>query len=259
MSFLGPTVLADDGTHHGPNWCTVDTINSGGSALTTNWRSANAIYLQGFPAGNLADMLVVPAAFTVRITCADPFNTASGIVYVGQCRQRVELGISDLTFGQIGDNLISFTNPKSYTAASLLMRPVEVSAVPMDMSELSNFTELSQGGNGPNTATSGSFSHSFAGFAPIYVYNPSGANLNIEITTEWRARHKFDSPFQSSMPLHAPAAEGSWAAAISATLQAGAHYADELTSTVGAIKNVGASVNKLLTAGRQVAPLLAMT
>lgn len=192
--------------------------------------------------GSLDTMNASPAAITVKILCAEPYNTATGVVYIGQCRQRVNLeDAGSTTYADLGNNLLSFTNSRTVSAPQLLHTPMETSGVPLDMNQMSMFDPLWQGASSLTTMNSG-VSWEFAAFSPIFVYNPSGGKLTYEITQEWRVRFREDSPFQSTMTMQPPASETAWYTAIAETVKAGVHTADELVKGTTSLLTSGKSV-----------------
>lgn len=102
------------------------------------------------------------------------------------------------------DNFISYNNPRICSAAKLAMRGVQISGVPYDMSEMSEFMQRTTVTTGSFTwdGTSGLGSMDAKGFAPIVVYNPSGIGLQYLVTIEWRVRFDPSNPAQASHVTH---------------------------------------------------------
>lgn len=236
-----------------PNWTTCigvldlqadSTIGTNGNAVLRSWL-----------AGNLIGAEAVPAAFTVRVLCSAPYNTAAGIVYIGQCKQKIHLGsYTATTWTQLAQNLVAFAGTTGVPVPSLLTHPRQVHAVPGDLATMTDFEPLMSGGEGAVTISS-QFSHEFAGLLPIYVYNPNTASLQLEITTEWRMRFPQDSPMQTAMQLHPPSSERTWYQAISDTLDSGVHVAEEISGGVEALFGFGKKIAEI---GTKVAPVVRM-
>lgn len=141
---------------------------------------------------------VVPAAFTVRVMCGTALQTASGLVYIGRVPGNYSVGGSSLTWDQAAANLVSTSSPKIVQAGSLALDPQECHAVPYDFTEASDFRELvaSTGVTSPFSWTGDGYRP--GGFSPIYVYNPTSADLTFEITVQWRLRVDPANPFAGS-------------------------------------------------------------
>jgi len=81
-------------------------------------------------------------------------------------------------------------------AGRLALRAVKTDAVPYDMQALADFRGLSAPSAGNFTwADDGT---SYDGFAPIFVYNPDGIDLQILVCCEWRVRFDPTNPAYAS-------------------------------------------------------------
>jgi len=130
--------------------------------------------------------MACPAAITVQIMNPEALQTSQGIVYIGRSSSQYELGGSARTWTDLGEQFVNFMSPRLCSAAKLVLRGVQVSSYPLDMSEISNFRTLRDAAASPFTW--GGSTLALAGFAPIVVYNPSGVLLEYLVTVEWRVR-----------------------------------------------------------------------
>jgi len=149
-----------------------------------------------------------PSAFSVQIMNPAPLQTTAGIIYIG--RIRTALKWSEDLSSTVKSKFIEFINyngPRLCSAAKLAFRGVQVDLVPYNMSELANFTPLSD----PTFTQYGSASPNPYGFAPMLIYNPNGVNLQYLICAEWRVRFDPSNPAQATHQLHPPASESVWA------------------------------------------------
>jgi len=149
-----------------------------------------------------------PSAFSVQVMNPAALQTTSGIIYIG--RIRTALKWSEDLSSTVKSKFIEFINyngPRLCSAAKLAFRGVQVDLVPYNMSELANFTPLSD----PTFTQYGAASPNPYGFAPMLIYNPQGVDLQYLICAEWRVRFDPSNPAQATHQLHPPASESVWA------------------------------------------------
>lgn len=150
---------------------------------------------------------VVPAAFSVQVMNPNALQTTSGIVYIGRIRTSLKLS-EDLSdkIEDLANLLVSYNNPRLCSAAKLAFRGVQVDLVPFNMSELANFTPISS----PTFSQYGANTPNPVGFAPMFIYNPSGLELQFLVAGEWRTRFDPGNPAQATHVYHAPPNESIW-------------------------------------------------
>jgi hypothetical protein len=254
LFFFGPEITVQDpaGTyqyHH--------IRNTVGYEIADDTVAVNAtvnVYETRAPMSALDGMLMTPAAVTLRVSCTESLTLADGVVYVGQLKTKPEWVNETMSWSNYMNNVVSYSKAKSFTGVSLTQRPVKVNAVPVDMTEMSDFKELIY--NAPTSGAS-TFNSSWPvrhyGFAPVYVWNSNGASLNIEVTIEWRVRISIDSPFHAHMPMHKPSSDKTWLQAITTTIEDGAQV---VTDTVSAVEGIGAAMGSMFNAGSKVLALM---
>lgn len=188
-------VRGDNGTATGGDWTNVVARFTGvsdviGQGVWTERSTAPLGSDSGL--GGMAEL--TPAAFSVRVINPNALQTTSGSVYVGRCTSALHTPAS--TDGRTGttlmNQLLAYKAPAQMSASQLAMRPIRIDAVPTDLSTLSKFTNLSAvPDNRPGVQWNDNATvncNSFEGFAPIFVYNPSGVSLNYQVAIEWRLR-----------------------------------------------------------------------
>lgn len=151
---------------------------------------------------------VTPAAFTVKVMNPEALQTTSGIVYIGRAKQMLNPGGNTRSWGDFAQELVSYSTPELCAAGRLALRGVKVDAVPYDMNSLADFRPLDAGDNLNFTWSSDDIVYD--GFAPIFVYNPNGVDLQIMICCEWRVRFDPSNPAYASHSYHQPSTLGYW-------------------------------------------------
>lgn len=169
----------------------------------------------------LAGMHVAPAAITVRISNPNALQTTSGMVNVGQTTAITDIRDYTVTWATYVNSLIAQSHPAAFGAAQLAIKSVDVTAVPVEIDDLCSFKQMNTISDGVVTLASANNAETLAGFAPVYVYNPSGINLSYEVMCEYRVRPGSGSPFHSSMKLHKPSSDKHWYDAIVDVIKGG--------------------------------------
>ena len=198
------------GSQHGPSdgkWGStimvsdVDSqlaINAAGNAQSTN------IDLDALgPAATL-----VPSALSVQIMCPTALNTASGIVYAGIMNTQAAIGGRYDTWDDYMRKFVQFQNPRLLAASKLALRGVQINSYPLNMTEVSRFTQFVA--QNDDTFTYADSRPQPIGWAPIVIFNPSGADLELLITVEYRVRFDLDHPASASHTHHTCASEQTW-------------------------------------------------
>lgn len=197
------------------------TLNGVGTLL---WANENPFPTTGVP-GN--DVECVPASYSIQVTCATSLLNAAGVSWIGRMKTGYTAPASTdaRQSKELADSLLSYAPLKMVSNSELVQRPKQVNAIPTNATELSEFTPVFDDGDvAVNWAAQ---NYGFAGFAPIVVYNPTGAALQINICTEWRVRLDPFNPMHASGTHYPPTPPGIWHAITSAAENAG-HGVEEL-------------------------------
>lgn len=192
----------------------------------------NTHFLNALSLGNYSSQdSVAVSAFSVQVMNANALQTTSGMLYIGRLHTAGSYGGSAQTWEEAVEEFISFNAPRLCSAGKLALRGVTLDAVPYNMSELSNFTDILSAqntnptiqdtwsdlvatGTRPSTAR-------FAGFAPIVIYNPTLVPLTVLVTVELRTRFAATNPAQASHTHHPIASDATWDAAIRSMVREG--------------------------------------
>jgi len=211
LSLFGPVMHANTTTVGGPQWSNICCIRSVAPGTAIN--AANNANRQAFTtlaASAWDDCRLTPSAFTVKLMNPEALQTTTGVVYMGRCRQMINVGGTTRTWTTFANDLISYSSPQLCSAGKLALRGVKTDAVPYDMQALADFrcTSISSAAN----FTWADDATNFDGFAPIFVYNPDGIALQFLVCCEWRVRFDPANPAYGSHTYHTPSTEGYWAA-----------------------------------------------
>lgn len=248
LSFFG-TFATEDSASSLPGalgnmvWINVCGLESAaGSGASTVISAANAMRRISLPMSGMGQGVhLVPSAVTIQIVGVNSVTNSTGVVYVGRSHSQLNLSSSPQTFGDLGTNMVSFMAPRMCSASKLALRGVKCSSYPLDMTDLADFRDLTVTSDANFTwdATSATRPE---GFAPIFVFNPSGASLEILITLEWRVRFGIDEVAASTHTYHTPSSDGVWASAVRASASMG-HGVVDIVEDVAA---VGAEAGTML-------------
>lgn len=213
FNFFGPTTYQQSSAHYENKWCSQYAL--GANSPLSGLVSA-AVRTESFGSMNVASAgwtgaSIVPAAFSIQILNPEALQTTSGMVYVGRLKNRLNFQDIDQSHSwqDLADSCVSYCNPRLCAAGKLALRGVQVDAIPNNMNELADFTDLA-------TITAASTTGSavqtrFSGFNPIFVYNPDGINLQILVTCEWRVRFTPYNPAHAACVPHQISTDGTWA------------------------------------------------
>jgi len=214
-------------------------FNSAGSS-SNNLKSYAFSAISG---GNWNGAQVVPSAFSVQMMNPNAIQTTNGIIYAGRLRTAFKMSESSGSTGAaLAGDFISYNNPRLLSAAKLAFRGTQTDLVPFNMSELANFTKVEEETTGDFTGGVGMNDNQ--GFAPMFVYNPAGVNLQYLICCEWRVRFDPSNPAQASHVLHNHAPESMWMQALHAAEALGngvIDIADKVAATGNAVFGAAAS------------------
>jgi hypothetical protein len=261
VSLWGPMLSSSTTTRGGPGtdagWSNVIGLGDVDAAMAISGSSNTFAYLGPSITGNIS---LVPSAFTIQVMNPEALQETTGIMYIGRCMTRLDLRGNTGTWVDLSNDLISFQAPRLLAAAKLAFKGVHVDAIVADMNELSNFSTVTSNTGGSFTwdgNASGNRSNVFGGFLPIYVLNPDGVGLRIQVTVEYRARFDPFSPAVASHQYHKPAPLSVWDRAVS-TMQSIGHGVREISDVVAtagsAYNSVGAARQAIM--NRPMVPML---
>lgn len=196
---------------------------------------------------------LVPSALSVQVMCPTALQSASGIVYAGVMNTQTQIGARTETWNSYMDKFVQFQNPRLLAASKLALRGVQINSYPLNMTEVSKFSSLAKqddatityGGNQPETI----------GWAPIAIYNPSGAALEMLITVEYRVRFDLDHPASASHTQHTVTSDQTWDKMIKGAVALGNGVMDIADVTA----NTGMAVGRALAVGRKLSALASTT
>jgi len=222
-------------------------FNSAGSA-SNNLKSYAFNTISG---GSWNGAQVTPSAFSVQMMNPGAIQSTSGIIYAGRLRTSFKMSENSGTAGAaLAALFISYNNPRLLSSAKLAFRGTQTDLVPFNMSELANFTKIEEETTGDFTGGVGMNDNQ--GFAPMFVYNPDGVNLQFLVCCEWRVRFDPSNPAQASHIQHTHAPESVWMQALHAAEALGngvIDIADRVAATGNAVFGAAASTYR---AGRGV-------
>jgi len=199
---------------------------------------------------------VVPSAISVQIMCPTALQSASGIVYAGVMNTQAKIGGRSENWVSYMDKFVQFQSPRLLAASKLALRGVQINSYPLNMAEVSKFTALDR--TGDTEFVLGSDSLEPAGWAPIMIYNPSGATLEVLITMEFRVRFDLDHPASASHSHHPIASDSTWDKLVRQASALGngvMDIADVVANTGMAVGRAMAVGNRLTAAGRSMLAL----
>lgn len=252
------TLLAPVRTEHG-DWRT--SIAYGFPLSTTLLNSASIRQTTSenpFPSGG-NDVECVPSAFSVQVTCNTSLLNAAGVTYIGRMKTgyTAPSAADARSASELGSALLSYAKLRMVSNSELVSRPKQVNAIPTNMVDLSEFTPVIDDADGA-TANLSAGNYGFAGFAPLVVYNPTGASLQLQICTEWRVRLDPFNPMHATGVHHTPTPATLWHQITSAAESAG-HGVEEVAGMAAggyALAQAGGFGGMLETAGMYAARAL---
>lgn len=180
----------------------VSDVNPTAPINQSNNTFASSVELGGLGAA----ATLVPSALSVQIMCPTALQTASGVIYAGVMNTQAALAGRTETWFSYMEKFVQFQSPRLLAASKLALRGVQINSYPLNMSEVSKFTQLK--GTGDENFAWEHFNP--AGWAPIVIYNPSGTTLEMLITVEYRVRFDLDHPASASHSHHPVASDSAW-------------------------------------------------
>jgi hypothetical protein len=244
---LGTMSTADESAQENMCWSNFVGVQSVDSTVAMNG-AANASSIPmttlGTSVAGWEHCHLAPAAITVQIMYPTSVQRAGGIAYIGRLKTLPELSDNTRTWDTFADQFVSYNTPRLCAGGKLALRGVQVSAIPYDMTDLSDFTQLRELSAGTFT-WSNTRAQDFRGFAPIVIVNDLTvegefgmelhAPMDLLVTVEWRVRFDPSNPAQAGHILRKPASEGAWAHAVKAASDMGHGVMDivEAVATAG--------------------------
>jgi len=190
--------------------------------------------------------------------CPTALQSASGIVYAGVMNTQAAIGGRSETWASYMEKFVQFQNPRLLAASKLALRGVQINSYPLNMSEVSRFTPLKKATDGTFTYTTASSEP--VGWAPIVIYNPDAANLELLITVEYRVRFDLDHPASASHTHHPIASDAVWDRMVRNAVALGNGVMDiaDVVANTGMAVGRAAAVGGRLAAMSRAVPALAL-
>jgi len=189
------------------NWSEVimvSDVNAANPINGTNNTQNTTIDLGGL--GDAATL--VPSALSVQIMCPTALQSATGIIYAGVMNTQAAIGGRTETWEDWANKFVQFQNPRLLAASKLALRGVQINSYPLNMAEVARFTPLNKKSDSSFTWLSSGDAP--VGWAPIVIYNPQAAALELLITVEYRVRFDLDHPASASHTHHPIASDATW-------------------------------------------------
>lgn len=262
VSLWGPMLTTSSITRgapgDGPGWSNIIGLADVDKAANINAANNTRPLVGPNIAGNIS---LVPSAFTIQVMNPEALQGTTGIMYIGRCLTRLDLRGNSGSWVDLQNDLISFQAPRLLAAAKLAFKGVQVDGIVADMNELSNFSTVTEFSSNPFTwdgsSTNKKSTAVFGGFLPIFVLNPDGVGLRIQVTVEYRARFDPFNPAVASHQYHKPAPLSVWDRAV-ATMQTLGHGVREISDVVAtagsAYNSIGAARQAIM--NRPMLPML---
>lgn len=200
--------------------------------------------------GGLGDAAtLVPSALSVQVMCPTALQTASGIIYAGVMSTQAAIGGRGDTWDAWANKFVQFQNPRLLAASKLALRGVQINSYPLNMAEVSRFTPLKKQGDSQFPYVSHQTQPT--GWAPIVIYNPQGATLELLITAEFRVRFDLDHPASASHTHHPIASDSLWDRMTRNAVAMGNGVVD----IADVVANAGMAAGRALTVTKKLAAL----
>jgi len=193
---------------------------------------------------------LVPSALSVQVMCPTALQTASGIVYAGLMHTQAAVAGRTETWASYMDKFVQFQNPRLLAASKLALRGVQINSFPLNMTEVSKFSPLHK--TYDQAFTWADTGPEPAGWAPIMIYNPSFADLELLITMEYRVRFDLDHPASASHSHHPVASDSTW----DRLMKQASMLGNGVMDIADVVANAGAVARGAMAVGRVAASLL---
>jgi len=218
---FGPEIVrSPDGRQGWTNIVGRASVNSAAAVNATN----NCVALSMTPLRAMdQNTQLVPAALTVQVMNPEAVQTTTGMVWGGICGTQLPLGDSTAAWGTYASEFISLMTPRVMSAAKLAFKGVIGNALPLNMSELSNFHPLTKSVSEaaeitttwkPNAGNTPEVDGQPMGLTPIVFVNPDQVGLIYQVTVEYRVRFALTNPAAASHTQHKAGSTIVWDAAV---------------------------------------------
>lgn len=206
-AFKRPETVASNASE----WCNTCAVGSISESLPINNSTPNARLWSSplaFMGAGTSAATCVPSAVTVQILNPQPLQTTTGIIYAGVMSTQALVGGRNSSWTGWFDSFINFMSPRLLSAAKLSLRGVQMSTYPLNMTPLSEFTELMDRADGDVIYAENV--EETTGWAPMLVSNPQKVELEYLVTTEWRVRFDLFNPASAGHSHHPIHHDGDW-------------------------------------------------
>jgi len=190
---------------------------------------------------------VVPSALSVQVMCPTALQQATGIIYAGVMNTQAHVGGRTESWTSYMNKFVQFQSPRLLAASKLALRGVQINSYPLNMTEVSKFSSLDKTSDA-NLTWSGNDIQP-AGWAPIVIFNPDGATLELLITVEYRCRFDLDHPASASHRQHPVVSDSVWDKLVRQASSMGngvLDIADIVASTGMAVRTAMRVANRLM-------------
>ena len=192
---------------------------------------------------------LVPSALSVQIMCPTALNDASGILYAGVMNTQAAIGGRGDTWNEYMEKFVQFQSPRLLAASKLALRGVQINSYPLNMTEVSKFTPLFRAEEAD--AVYDGDQEEPTGWAPIVIYNPQQANIELLITVEYRLRFDLDHPASASHSHHPISSDYTWDKMTKSAVALGNGVLD----IADVVANTGMAVGRAMAVGKKLAAI----
>lgn len=154
-----------------------------------------------------------PAAISVQIMGPLSLSDAHGQIAAAVVPARLDLTGDPRTWDEIQTDITSYFRPRLLSAGKITLRGVQMDSHPLSMSDVSSFEPLLYDTPNPNTTSPLAWGSGLpypCGWAPMAFVNPTGAELQLLISVEWRVRFDVGNPAVASHRHHGVSTDASW-------------------------------------------------
>jgi len=201
--------------------CALGSVDEAGACTAAMNCNSYKIPFPGFQPGLLggSSVTAVPCALSVQAMNPNALQTTAGIFAGTVCNTQLDMTSKPaMKWNDLCDFVVSYMKPRLMSAAKLSLRGVQADAYPLNMSKLSDFTDIDPSSDGAFTWSSSVYP---TGFSPIVFVNEQKQNMNYLVTMEWRVRFDITNPAVASHVNHGVSTDQSWADSIQSMVDRG--------------------------------------
>ncbi len=231
------------------NWTNVFSFSSVVEGTAINGAANANRWSYDFPFGTEAGTTWTPSAFSVQVMNGNALQTTTGIIAAGVLKTQLKIAGSTETWTSLADSFIAYQQPRLLSAGKLALRGVQMNSYPLNMSNVSEFTDSANTGSSVGLAY-GATQPTTDGWAPIMVVNQDNVALTYLVTTEWRVRFNPFSPAASAHRHHPVASDSLW----NTLMKRATALGNGVLEISDVVANVGQAVGRL----RGAAPMPAL-